>query len=148
MAVFCDALDDCKRRICNELANLEYLYSIEFLRKNCTKTAPKTTLGDVIDAAATSGLISKPSDWAAVLMLLHDEGHDISSTQLCNALRINVNAAKLGVPTHQGIDIVYQCHTRSQRYPNWPVSQRGNKKMMRYKAIAAHILPIVQNMTQ
>ena len=66
-----------------------------------------------------SGHITKPSDWAAVVMLATDMGKPITATALSNALRTNTEALKLGVPSKQLLHAAYIEHTKKNAYPNW-----------------------------
>ena len=88
-----------------------------------------------------SGHITKPSDWAAVVMLATDMGKAITATALSNALRTNTEALKLGVPSKQLLHKAYIEHTKKYAYPNW---SRKTQKEERYFKIAEAIYGIMQ----
>lgn len=139
-------VSDAQKHLVQALSELEFAYTLQTLSKLRPHQPTSATLDDVIDLAADSALISKPSDWTAVLMLLNDCGHGISAFMLCNALKNNAKACRLGVPSRQSLEKCYVEHTRSQRFPNWPTPQRGVGKMARYHAIATKVLPIINAM--
>lgn len=140
----CKILQGLRQDVVDQLrSNIE---ALEYIDTLCLVNESKPTLvsasiDDVIQAAMQSGHITKPSDWAAVVMLATDMGKAITATALSNALRTNTEALKLGVPSKQLLHKAYIEHTKKYAYPNW---SRKTQKEERYFKIAEAIYGIMQ----
>lgn len=130
---------DAVNQVRTAISALEYIDTL-MLINGAKPTLLSASIDDVIEAVLESGLLRRPSDWAAVVMLATDLGKPVTATSLCNALSNNAKAINFGLPSRQLLHAAFVEHTRKNAYPNW---NRKTQKEERFYKIAEHVYSLV-----
>lgn len=130
---------DAVEQVRAAISTLEYIDTL-FLLNETRPTIVSASIDDVIEAVLESGLMKRPSDWAAVVMLANDMGKKLTSTSLINALSNNVKAINFGLPSKQLLHKAYIEHIQKKAFPNWG---RNTLKEERYYRIAESVFGLV-----